>query len=113
MQVGVAVQKFTGCRRVVWIPKEEDQKRRVKPKEKAKRKQGLKELVSWEGRKCVIWFLHQCLLKVGLSYLVRLLHHLQRQLLHHAIGRMIHLAKTMACENVTGGKDEVEVPSGC
>lgn len=112
MQVGVAVQRFTVCQRVLWISKEEDQKKSVKPKQKAKRKWGLKELASWEGRKCLSWPLYQSLLKVGLNYLVRLLHRLRRQPLHHVTGRMTHPAKTMAYENVTGGKDEVQVPSG-
>jgi len=112
MQVAVAVQRFTVCQRIPWISEEEDQKRRAKPKQKAKRKWGLRDLAFWEGRKCPSWPVHQSLLKVGLNYLVRLLHHLRRQLLHHVTGRMTHPAKTMACENATGGKDEVQVPSG-
>lgn len=104
MQVGVAVQRFTACQRILWISKEEDQKKRMKPKQKAKRKWDLKELVSWEERKCLSWPRHQSLLKVGLNYLVQLLHHLQRQLLPHDTGRTTHPAKTMACENVSGGK---------
>lgn len=111
MQVDVAVQRFTACQRILWISKEEDQKKRMKPKQKAKRKWDLKELVSWEERKCLSWPRHQSLLKVGLNYLVQLLHHLQRQLLPHDTGRTTHPAKTMACENVSGGKNKVQVPS--